>query len=580
VRFRIQDEIDLKKFDRLKNLSAEVTLTAEGHEEAQRLIAELSKKYGDLGVSVDRTTGKIVQLNSVAASLREIRIKVSGTEDAAKVARLQTLAAMPKLDASGINEANTLIGQLKAKYGELGLSVDAASGRIVALTEAQKKFAEVQNIIKAGNDPLKETHLAQLERLKKLSEQEKLTAAEQAEAQSIVNALNGAYNGLGLGIDAITGKLKLAAGAQQQLNDAMKKATLAELDAEIAELEANIRELGKENESLMSYWNHNLMSQITGRQQEAVNKIEANGDKMAVMRQKIGALRQRKQAVEQDKPGATTGTDGKPGTTTAENIEAEKQRRQQSQDAADEAAKRVAEIDKKLARERKTDLENEIDDINALRDEYKALIQTMLDYEKSKPEGQQDKAKIADLEGKMRQADVTARERIAKAQEKAAEKMKKDVADFQRSFEDAEKSVRERRAEDAQDRKIDDTLKSDKDAGIQMLQGLIQQYQQAAEAARQQFQRELEAAQADGKIDDGERERISAAQAAYTRAESLVDKYSDKLRSAQDGTESAADRSQTTGSFLAAALTQALGGGGNEAERTANATEQMARTTK
>ena len=261
-------------------------------------------------------------------------------------------------------------------------------------------------------------------------------------------------------------------------------------------------------------------------------------------------------------------------------MEAEKQRRQQSQDAADEAAKRVAEIDKKLARERKTDLENEIDDINALRDEYKALIQTMLDYEKSKPEGQQDKAKIADLEGKLRQADVTARERIDKAQEKAAEKMKKDVADFQRSFEDAEKSVRERRAEDAQDRQIDSTLKSDKDAGIQMLQGLIQQYQQAAEAARQQFQRELEAAQADGKIDDNERERISAAQAAYTRAESLVDKYSDKLRSAQDGTESAADRSQTTGSFLAAALTQALGGGGNEAERTANATEQMARTTK
>lgn len=580
VRFRIRDEVDLKKFNRLKNLSAEVTLTAEGHEEAQRLIAELSAKYGDLGVAVDRATGKIVRLNSVAASLREIRVKVSGTEDADKAARLQALAAMPKLDTFGISEANTLIDQLKAKYGDLGLAVDATNGRIVALTEAQRKFAEAQDIIKSGNDPLKETHLAQLERLKKLTEQEKLTAAEQAEAQNIVNALNGAYNGLGLGIDAITGKLNLAAGAQQKLNDAMKQATLAELDAEIAELESNIKELGKENEALMSYWNHNLLSQITGRQQESVNKIETNGDKMAAMRQKIGALRQRKQAVEQDKPGATTGTDGKPGSTTAENIEAEKQRRKQFQDAAEDAAKRVAEIDKKLARERKTDLENEIDDINSLRDEYKALIQTMLDYEKSKPEGQQDKAKIAELEGKLKQADVTAQERIAKAREKAAEKMKKDVADFQKSFDEAQKGVRERRAEDAQDRRIDDTLKSDKDAGIQMLQGLILQYQQAAEAARQQFQKELQAAQADGKIDDNERERISAAQAAYTRAESLVDKYSGKLRDAQGGTEAAADRSQTTGSFLAAALTQALGGGGNEAERTANATEQMARTTK
>lgn len=580
VELEVKDSGDLAKLRKLKALSLEVKLDVDRQNEAETLISDLAAKYGDLGVSVDRATGKIVRLNSVAASLREIRIKVSGTEDADKAARLQALAAMPKLDASGISEANTLIDQLKAKYGDLGLSVDAANGRIVALTEAQKKFAEAQNIIKAGNDPLKETHLAQLERLKKLTEQEKLTAAEQAEAQNIVNALNGAYNGLGLGIDAITGKLNLAAGAQQKLNDAMKQATLAELDAEIAELEGNIRELGKENEALMSYWNHNLMSQITGRQQESVNKIEANGDKMAAMRQKIGALRMRKQAVQQDKPGAVTGTDGKPATTTAKNIETEKQRRKQSQDAADEAAKRVAEIDKKLARERKTDLENEIDDINALRDEYKALIQTMLDYEKSKPEGQQDKAKIAELEGKLKQADVTAQERIAKAREKAAEKMKKDVADFQKSFDEAQKGVRERRAEDAQDRRIDDTLKSDKDAGIQMLQGLILQYQQAAEAARQQFQKELQAAQADGKIDDNERERISAAQAAYTRAESLVDKYSGKLRDAQGGTEAAADRSQTTGSFLAAALTQALGGGGNEAERTANATEQMARTTK
>lgn len=63
--------------------------------------------------------------------------------------------------------------------------VDAANSRIVVLmTEAQRKFAEVQNIIKSCNDLLKEILLTQQERLKKLTEQEKLTAAEQAEAQS------------------------------------------------------------------------------------------------------------------------------------------------------------------------------------------------------------------------------------------------------------------------------------------------------------------------------------------------------------------------------------------------------------
>ena len=239
----VKDDGDLDKLRKLKALSLKVTLDVDQQNDAERLIGELSKKYGDLGVAVDRTAGKIVKLNSVAASLRDISIKVSGTEDADKVSRLQELSKMPKLDASGIAEANTLLEQLRAKYGDLGLSVDTVKGRIVALTEAQRQFTAAAQIIQAGNDPQKETHLAQLERLKQLAEQEKLTAAEQQEAQTIVNALNGAYNDLGLGIDTITGKLNLAASAQDKFNEAMKAATLGELDAEIAELEANLNDV-------------------------------------------------------------------------------------------------------------------------------------------------------------------------------------------------------------------------------------------------------------------------------------------------------------------------------------------------
>ncbi len=423
----VKDGGDLARFQKLKELSLEVKLDVDQQNDAERLIGELSKKYGDLGVAVDRTAGKIVRLNSVAANLRELSLKVSGTEDAERVGRLQELSQMPRLDASGIAEANTLLEQLRAKYGELGLSVDTVRGRIVALTEAQRQFTAAAQIIQAGNDPQKETHLAQLERLKQLAEQEKLTAAEQREAQTIVNALNGAYNDLGLGIDTITGKLNLAASAQDKFNEAMKAATLGELDAEIAELQANLKELEKENEALLSYWNHNLWSRISGRQDEAIKKIEANGDRAVAYRQKIGALRQRRKAVQEGKPGATTGEEGD-GTSPEEKVEAEKQRRQAASDNADAAAKRVAEIDKQLARERKTELENEIDDIIALRDEYKQLIQAMLDYEKSRPEKEQDKAKIAELEGKLAGADQTAEDRIAKAREKAAQKMKDDVA--------------------------------------------------------------------------------------------------------------------------------------------------------
>lgn len=574
----VKDSGDLDKLRELKALSLEVTLDVDQQNDAERLIGELSKKYGDLGVAVDRTAGKIVKLNSVAASLREISIKVSGTEDADKVSRLQTLSQMPKLDASGIAEANTLLEQLRAKYGDLGLSVDTARGRIVALTEAQRQFTAAAQIIQAGNDPQKETHLAQLERLKQLTEQEKLTAEEQQEAQNIVNALNGAYNDLGLGIDTITGKLNLAASAQDKFNEAMKAATLGELDAEIAELEANLKELQAEDEALLSYWNHNLWSQISGRQEEAQKKIEANGDRAMGYRQKIQALQKRRQAVQEGKPGATTGEEGD-GTSTEEKVEAEKQRRQAASDNADAAAKRVAEIDKQLARERKTELENEIDDIIALRDEYKQLIQTMLDYEKSRPEKEQDKAKIAELEGKLAGADQTAEDRIAKAREKAARKMKDDVASYQERFQESEQSIQDRREEEAQDRKIDETLKNDPAAGQQMLEGLIAQYQKKAAAAKAQFEKELQDAQADGKIDDDERRKLDDAHSAYTRAESMVDKYSDRLRSAQDGTREAAEKvSKPQGAFLAAALENL--GESSAADRTAKATETIVANTK
>ena len=269
---------------------------------------------------------------------------------------------------------------------------------------------------------------------------------------------------------------------------------------------------------------------------------------------------------------------GEDGATTQENVDAENQRRAASAQEASEAADKVAEIDKKLARERQTALENEIEDITALRDEYKALIQTMLDYEKSKPDGEQDKGKIAELEGKLAEADKTAEERIAKAQEKAAEKMQKDVADFQRRFEETERDAQQRRDEQAQDRQIDDTLKTDKNAGIEMLQGMIEEYRQAAQLAKEQFQQELEAAQADGTIDDNERQRLNDAQAGYSRAESMLDKYEGKLRDAQVETQKTAENLKPQGAFLAAALDGLMGG--SAADRTAKATELIAANTK
>ena len=667
VEVKIKAE-DMPQFERLKELSFKAKLTVEEQGEADKIIQRLERQYGSLGVTVDRITGKITRLNTVAANLQDICMKVSGQADIDKAKRLQELAALPKLNTEQMKEANELISQLRGKYGELGLTVDVTNGRIVSLTEAQRKFAEATEMINAGNDPLKETHLAQLKRLQQLTEQEQLTTEEQREAESIVTALNDAYNGMGLGIDKVTGKLKLATDAQKKFNDAMREAALAEIDAELAQLQANINELYRENDALDSYWNHNLWSQMSGRQEEAINKTATNNDRILAYRQQINALRKRKKAIAENKPGSATGTEGQ---STEDKVEQERQRQQQAADAVAQAERRAAEIEKRWRRDGQTDLENEIQDIIELRDEYKKLIQTMLDYEKSKPEDKQDKTRIAELERKMveadreaekriaqakanakgdvadaerqvadiekrlrrerqseldneiediialrdeykkliqtmldferakdrdkqdqqkiaelerklAEADKTAQDRIAAARAEAAKRLQEDVSSYQSRFDDTERGIQKRRAEERQDRSLDELLKNDKAAGITRLQQLIAQYQKAAQDAKAEFQRQLQAAQADGTIDNAERRRLDDAQSAFAEAESLVDKYLRRLQQAQDGTQNAANKADSTrsvGAWSAEEL-DALLGGGNAQERTAKASEQIAANTR
>ena len=91
------------------------------------------------------------------------------------------------------------------------------------------------------------------------------------------------------------------------------------------------------------------------------------------------------------------------------------------------------------------------------------------------------------------------------------------------------------------------------------------------------FKNELSNAQKDGSIDDNERKNLDNLHSVFSRAESMVDRYTEKLRLAQEGTTNAKDRQekiQLAGSFFAKDLAGLLGGSSNAAERTANATEK------
>ena len=245
-------------------------------------------------------------------------------------------------------------------------------------------------------------------------------------------------------------------------------------------------------------------------------------------------------------------------------------------DEADSAAKKASEIEKRLIRETRSELENEIADIEELRDEYKKLVQTMLSYEKSKKD--KDLEKIADLEGRLAEADATAERRIKTAEAKAKRKFDKEIADLQEGFDQTAEDTERRRSEGETDRRVEDALKEDAAKGMQMLNELILQSKVAAAAAKEEFRKALAEAQEDGDVSGDEEKRIRKAQDAYSLAEGLVDKYAAKLRSAQAATAKKTDIVKPQGAFYARAA-QNLRGSQME-QRMLTATQEIVKHTK
>jgi TP901 family phage tail tape measure protein len=563
---------DELRMERLKQLSSKQRLSNVEMKEAELLASKLEAKYGNLGITLNNAASKFAKVGNAAKEIKDAKVNLKvKVEDLPKFDQLAELSLVTKLDTSQLEQSKTIIDNLSSKYGNLNVAIDETTQSIRVLSSEQQKINNASIVIKQSKDPNKEVHLAQLEHLKALSLQEKLNAQEQLEASNIVETLNSAYGSLGVNLDKLANKLNLATNAQKKLNDLMKLASIGEIDSEIAELKHNIQELRKENAALDSYWNHTMFASMTGKQAAANSKSESNANQMVVMQQKISSLKIKKQALLQPSEPLDN-----PETTKA-NVERSRVQLAQARSDAQAAEKKVADIERSLRREKQSELANEIEDIIALRDEYKELIKTMLAFENAKSSSEKDQKKIAELEKKLANANKTAEERISAAKEKEKQKLASEVANYQRNFSNTEKDFAEKRALKQQDLEIENTLATNPKAGKEKLQALIEQYKLNATIAKRQFQFELSNAQNDGSIDDKEKLVLENLHSAFSKAESMVDRYTEKLRLAQEGTSNAKDRQekvQLAGSFFAKDLAGLLGGSSNAAERTANATEK------
>ena len=552
----------------LNRATIAATVSAKAHAAAES-VASLATKASTAAHAAFVAVGAAVTASHAKAALGAA---AAGTANVALALTTKLVAAgyLAATAAAAAFCAIPITWVLIAVVGALvGLCAYMASAtkHTAALSDEMGKLRE-------KGDDLRATDQLRMERLQQLAEKENLNNAEMQEAEKLSNQLKGRYGALGISIDKATNSISMATDAQERFNAAMKAQALAEVEKEMRELQDNIRELGEENQSLCGFW-VNAWNTITFRMDKAANDITENGKKIDEAMSKLAEARKRRDAILGNEEGSLTG-----GKTEKEQLEAnvEKGRQEKgaSREDAERAAKKLADIEKKLTREQRTELENEISDIRELRDEYKQLIQTVLSFEKSKK--QKDLEKIADLEGRLAEADAVAERRIAAANERAKRKFDKEIAGLQDEFDETASDIARNRKEGETDRTVDKTMKADPAAGMKLLQNLVNQARAAADQAKADFAKAIADASADGKVTDEEKERIGKAKDAYSYSEGLVDKYAAKLRSAQDETQKRSGAVKPQGAFYARAAS-ALRGNQME-QRMFMATQEIEKHTK
>ena len=132
---------------------------------------------------------------------------------------------------------------LVASLGPIGIAMLAISGIVTASRYIQKKFndelegslnlakqqSSQANELAAAHRKEAEAETSQFQRLQELAKYERLNNAEKTEAQNLIESIRKKYAGLDIQMDTTTGKIRIAAGAWDKLNEAQKKAARSDL---------------------------------------------------------------------------------------------------------------------------------------------------------------------------------------------------------------------------------------------------------------------------------------------------------------------------------------------------------------
>lgn len=151
--------------------------------------------------------------------------RIQAASDRDRMARLQQLVTFMSLTNEEQKEAAEIVEELTKRYGDLGIAYDGVNSRLSVQSYA----------------------MGMIGRLKELADRQEATAEEQREAERIAESLNRMYQGLGLTVENVSGRLQVQAESWKELErlHRLARETTEMSNAEQTEAKRLIEELTK-----------------------------------------------------------------------------------------------------------------------------------------------------------------------------------------------------------------------------------------------------------------------------------------------------------------------------------------------
>lgn len=381
--------------------------------------SKMSKKHvGEAAADLDSLKSKLDELNNDASG---------------KFKFLEVLAQKQRLTNQELVDATRILKELKARYGDVGISIDQMTGRVVMASDAQGKLNEALR-----NQAVAQTRLAIEEKLKEVDAKQK----KYDEAQNRANT-HSELTGYGMSVtprvrtDEEIKKLSEKAGQHKMELDK----SLADLDVLRAQLEAfeNGGTVGNPD-AKEEGWTPSLKD--VGEYEKYLDEFRRSN--LAELDRKIedeNRAAQKILDIEKDRfdKGLSSEQEYNDRVIEINRIAEEKIRKlneesnkkiaeeqakvaKESQNKYNEAVKAVKESTQRLNQYEQSELDRKIETIRKETEEHKKKLNDLLNLERKKPESEQNRTLISDLQNQIGQTDVLGKNRISKEIDDATEK--------------------------------------------------------------------------------------------------------------------------------------------------------------